>query len=330
MTNLDPKYDIDNRTAAFENHESGILVSLAGPGTGKTFSLLRRIAALTKRGEDVESICYVTFIKEISNAFIADFIGEFGLPFYETSKPRISTLHSFACRLLRNRGFEYGFDGELYFLSITDHDDIGSEIFLEDLLPFVADETTHTPPQLRQVLDQIKEAWRNLVNPDSLPASVKSIIPVSLDLLHAYRLIDWDQTIPMAHGLFTKLTDYPKWLSQIKHFLVDEYQDFNRAEQSFIASLSVISKSMVIVGDDNQSLYSRRGGSPAGLIELYSSELCDQISLLKCRRCKSRIVEAANTFLTSVQAHPRLMQPHKEGGRVLSFRFKVQRPRLNF
>jgi DNA helicase-2/ATP-dependent DNA helicase PcrA len=330
MTNLDPKYDIDNRTAAFENHESGILVSLAGPGTGKTFSLLRRIAALTKRGEDVESICYVTFIKEISNAFIADFIGEFGLPFYETSKPRISTLHSFACRLLRNRGFEYGFDGELYFLSITDHDDIGSEIFLEDLLPFVADETTHTPPQLRQVLDQIKEAWRNLVNPDSLPASVKSIIPVSLDLLHAYRLIDWDQTIPMAHGLFTKLTDYPKWLSQIKHFLVDEYQDFNRAEQSFIASLSVISKSMVIVGDDNQSLYSRRGGSPAGLIELYSSELCDQISLLKCRRCKSRIVEAANTFLTSVQAHPRLMQPHKEGGRVLSFRFKSSKAEIEF
>jgi len=37
MANLDEKYDIDNRTVAFENHESGILVSLAGPGTGKTY-----------------------------------------------------------------------------------------------------------------------------------------------------------------------------------------------------------------------------------------------------------------------------------------------------
>jgi len=330
MTNLDTKYDIDNRTAAFENHENGILVSLAGPGTGKTYSLLKRIEALTKRGEDVESICYLTFIKEISNAFIDDYIEEFGLSSYETSRPRISTLHSFACRLLRNRGFEFGFDGEIYFLSITDNDDEASKIFLEDLLPCIADATIHTLPQLRHALDQIKEAWRNLVDPDSLPASVKSIIVLSSDLLHAYRLIDWDQTIPMAHELFTKLTDYPKWLSQIRHFLVDEYQDFNRAEQGFIASLSSISKSMVIVGDDNQSLYSRRGGSPEALIELYSSERCDQVSLLKCRRCKSRIVEAANTFLTTMQVHPRLMQPHKGGGGVVSFQFKSSKAEIEF
>jgi DNA helicase-2/ATP-dependent DNA helicase PcrA len=330
MANLDSKYDIENRTAAFENHASGILVSLAGPGTGKTYSLLKRIEALIKRGGDVESICYLTFIKEISNAFIDDYIGEFGLPSYETSRPRISTLHSFACRLLRNQGFQLGFDGELYFLSITDNDDDASKIFLEDLLPFIANDTIHTPPQLKRALDQIKNAWRNLVNPDTLPDPDKLIIPLSLDLLHAYRLFDWDQTIPMAHELFTKLTEYPKWLSQIKHFLVDEYQDFNRAEQSFITSLSSISKSMVIVGDDNQSLYSNRGGSPEGLRELYSSTKCDQISLLKCRRCKSMIVEAANTFLTSTQPHPRLMQSHKGGGGVVSFRFKSSKAEIEF
>jgi len=330
MANLDPKYDIDNRTAAFENHEGGILVSLAGPGTGKTYSLLKRIDALTKRGEGVESICHLTFIKEISNAFIDDYIEEFGLPSYETTRPRISTLHSFACRLLRNRGFEFGFDGELYFLGITDKDAEVSKIFLEDLLPHITDEATRTLPQLRHALDQIKEAWRNHVDPESLPASVKPIIPRSLDLLHAYRMIDWDQTIPMAHELFTKLTDYPKWLSQIRHFLVDEYQDFNRAEQGFITSLSSISKSMVIVGDDNQSLYSHRGGSPEALKELYSSEGCDQVSLLKCRRCKSRIVEAANTFLTTMQAQPRFMQPHKDGGEVVSFWFKSSKAEIEF
>jgi superfamily I DNA/RNA helicase len=103
MANLDEVYDVDHRTAAFENHEHGILVCLAGPGTGKTYSLLERTAALTARNCDPDTICYLTFIKEITNAFVADYIEKFGLESYQSSAPRISTLQSLACRLLRNQ-----------------------------------------------------------------------------------------------------------------------------------------------------------------------------------------------------------------------------------
>lgn len=330
MANLDKIYDVDDRVAAFENHEAGVLVSLAGPGTGKTYSLLKRIESLTKRGCKEDSICYLTFIREITNAFISDYIDAFGLESYEARKPRISTLHSFACRLIRNQGFRIRYDGELYFMSITDSNDDGSTVFLGDLLPLVATSTLRTVPQLRKHLDQIKIAWRDCTDPASLEDPIPTVLSICLSLLRVYRLIDWDQTIPMARDLLGRLPAQPAWISRVEHFLVDEYQDFNRAEQAFIALLSRTAKSMTIVGDDDQSLYSGRGGSPGGLRELYNSEDCDRVSLLRCRRCKSRIVRAANTFLTAMRPDPRKMLPLEDGGQVSCFRFKSTKAEIAY
>ena len=78
MANLDEIYDVDHRTLAFENHERGVLVCLAGPGTGKTFSLLARSQALAAHGATQDSICYLTFIREIAAAFIDDYVQRFG------------------------------------------------------------------------------------------------------------------------------------------------------------------------------------------------------------------------------------------------------------
>jgi len=330
MANLDEMYAVDDRIAAFENHKSGILASLAGPGTGKTRSLLRRIKAITEQGGTVDSICYLTFIKVIGNAFISDYIREFGLESYESNKPRISTLHSFACKLIRDQRFQIGYDGELYFASITDSKDGSSDIFLQDLLPLVATSAIRTVPQIRKILDQIKAAWRDCLIPTSLGDPTPTVLATCLDLLHAYRLLDWDQTIPMAHNLYNRLHERPNWISQIEHFLVDEYQDFNRAEQGFITTLSANVKTVVIVGDDDQSLWSSRGGSPDGLRKLFVSEECDQISLRKCYRCKSRIVEAANAFLIAMRPDPRSMTPVKNGGEILCYRFKSTKAEIDY
>jgi hypothetical protein len=77
---LDLIYPPRDRTRAFENHTNGYLVSLAGPGTGKTFSLLKRTEFLIGHGVSQETICYLTFIKEISNAFIQDYIERLDRP----------------------------------------------------------------------------------------------------------------------------------------------------------------------------------------------------------------------------------------------------------
>lgn len=332
MANLDAIYDIDNRIRAFENHNEGLLVSIAGPGTGKSYSFLKQIKSLTDDQQaTLDQICYLTFIKEITKAFITDYEEEFGAASHDTQKPRISTLHSFACRILRNRGFSIGFDGPLYFTSISDKALKPSEVFLNDLLPLVNEPTLQTVSRLRKLLEEkVKEAWRNNVDPATLGEPVPSVLEVCLSLSRVYRLIDWDQAIPLAHHLFQNPQNRQSWITNIEHYLVDEYQDFNKAEQAFISSLRSIATSIVIVGDDNQSIYSRRGGSPSGIRELFQLSDCDRVTLLRCRRCRADILRAANTFLASIRRGATPMVPFYDGGEIECYKFRSTRAELAF
>lgn len=265
MANLDDQYSVDDRVQAFENHKAGLLISLAGPGTGKTYSFLRRINALVTRDSiQPEEICYLTFIKDIAKAFQSDYQEEFPSDLEDANKPRVSTLHSFACRLIRNRGFSIGYDGSLYFTSIADSDSYASQVFLDDLLPTIRATEPKSRSQLCSLLQPVKQAWRNNIDPQTLPQPSPVVLEDALRLARAYRLVDWDQAITIAHELFLDPKNRDRWLTQLQHYLVDEYQDFNGAEQAFIGTIASTVTSMVIVGDDNQSIYSGRGGSRMG------------------------------------------------------------------
>jgi len=332
MANLDKIYDIDHRADGIANHQDGILVCLAGPGTGKTHSFLQRIKILTaKLCVDIDKICYFTFIREISKSFAADFEEEEEeRSTCEPSSPQTSTLHSFACRLIRNQGFRRGFNGPLYFTGIADKKNAESKVFLSDLLFLVKTNQLRSIADLRKVLEKVKKAWCDNIDTHSLGDPVPTVLSSCLKLLRVYRLIDWYQAVPFAHSLFQSLDEPPGWIERIEHFLVDEYQDFNQAEQAFINTLAATVKSMVIVGDDDQSLYSGRGGSPDGLRELYTSNNVDKISLVRCYRCKSEILKAANTFLATMRPDPRPMSPKDIGGNVVCQRFKSKKAEIKY
>ncbi len=126
------------------------------------------------------------------------------------------------------------------------------------------------------------------------------------------------------------MSTLPNWITDIKHYLIDEFQDFNKAEQVLIAFLSSHALSTVIVGDDDQSLYSTRGGSPDGLRSLYSDSTKDQVSLVNCFRCRETIVTAANTFQGVMHTTPRMMTPVESGGEIFAYRFKSSNAEIAF
>lgn len=328
MTNYDAHFNADRRTAAFEAHERGTLACLAGPGTGKTYSLLARSRALTARGVAPSTICYLTFIRAISDAFIDDYTEKFGQP-EDGNAPRISTLHSFACRLLRNQGFRVGYDGDLFFTNITEDDDAGT-VFLEDLLGLVRREGCRTIPQLRSHAKAIQSAWQNRAALEELAEPSRSIAGALDAIARNYRLADFDQAVNLAVTLLGAGDAVPDWIASLKHFFVDEYQDFNRAEQEIIRVLSTLAESVVVVGDDDQSLYSGRGGSPEGMRELVASPLNDTVSLVKCYRCREKIVLPTNQFQLSMESTPRPMIPVNPAGDVRCFRFKSSKAEVGY
>lgn len=331
MANLDVNYEIDRRVEAFEYHQTSLLISLAGPGTGKTYSFLRRLRALIERdGIQPQEICYLTFIKEIAMAFLLDYKEEFPNTGDETDGPRISTLHSLACRLIRNSGFRLGYDGQLYFASIADRKSEESRVFLNDLLPIIRALGPRMIPQLRGHLEEVKRVWRDSGDPGVLPEQTLQILDASLRLSRVYRLIDWDEAIPMAHDLFLNTQNRYDWLTRLHHFMVDEYQDFNPAEQAFLMSLASNVASMVIVGDDKQSIFGGRGGSPNGMRDLLRSAAYDRVSLLRCYRCKSNILNAANRFLLWMSTTAQGMLAHHDGGISRCLRFKSTKAEIAY
>lgn len=322
MANLDEVFSEEQRKQAIAEYTGPFLTCLAGPGTGKTYSFLNRIENLTtQRQVEIESICYLTFIREIADAFRDDYQQKFP----SLSEPRISTLHSLACRIIRNQGFRIGYDGELFFLNMADSEDEFAEVFLNDLLPIVMSEGPKTIPQLRVAMDLEKDSWRKV-----LPSPRPSLAESSLKLSQKYRLLDWDFTVPTASDLLRQTDPLPAWLSSLKHYFVDEYQDFNKAEQNFLNELVSEADSVVVVGDDDQSLYSGRGGSPEGLRNLFEDIVKDKITINQCRRCKEQILMAANRFLNVMSPNPRPLQVFHSGGRVDCFSFKSAKAELAY
>jgi superfamily I DNA/RNA helicase len=240
--------------------------------------------------------------------------------------PRISTLHSFACRLVCNLGHRFDYEGVLFFTNVGNVADDESGVFRRDLAMWNGGTASTTEPKTRAALNALKAAWQNGDNPGPESSEFASAY---VTLSKHYRLLDWDQTVVVARQLFQNEEDRPAWLRAVEHLLVDEYQDFNKAEQAFIADLTSATQTTVVVGDEHQSIFGSRGASPDGLRTLFE-DAPDHITLGRCRRCPSAILDAANTFMGTMEGTPRRMKPSKTGGTIRCLRFKSAKAEIEY
>ncbi len=120
-------------------------------------------------------------------------------------------------------------------------------------------------------------------------------------LLRSCNCIDFDDQILMACKL---LRDSPRirarWQARSKHLLVDEYQDINSAQFELICLLSEATREgLFVVGDDDQSIYRFRGGSPEFIRQfvVHFGSNAKVIQMKTSRRCKRNILSAANALV---------------------------------
>jgi DNA helicase-2/ATP-dependent DNA helicase PcrA len=321
MPNLDDGCGVDDRAGAIAAYRGPLLASIAGPGTGKTYAFVERIKSLRDEGIPASKISYLTFIREIARAFTKDCEGA-GIG----DLPRVSTLHSFACRLVRNLGHRFAYEGALFFTNVENPKDDESAVFRMDLALWNGGASSITEPQARAAIHALKAAWQNGDNPG--PES-SDFAAAYFRLSKHYRLLDWDQTVVMARQLFQNEADRPAWLRAVEHLLVDEYQDFNKAEQAFIGDLTSAATTTVVVGDEHQSIFRSRGASPDGLRSLFEGAP-GRITLERCRRCSSAILDAANTFMATMEGTPRRMTPAKFGGLIRCVGFKSAKAEIEY
>lgn len=270
-------------------HLEGPLLVLAGPGTGKTEVLTHRIAFLVNNMKvHPKEILGVTFSRKAASEMIERLKNLKG---FEKVQPRISTLHAEALRILSYLGSrsEFLLDGDETRLLMMD-----------------AAEDLHLGLGIRE-LGQLEREIGLLKANNNLPEEIQCVDNRTKILKTLYQryeeLLDFNRALDLD-GLVMKVvrTVSSKGLNQnpeIKHLLVDEYQDINQAEFGLIQILAKKVESLFVVGDDDQSIYGWRGADPSIIRDFQKHFKNAQMEILeKSHRCTGHILNGAQMIVS--------------------------------
>ncbi|MDI6817041.1 MAG: ATP-dependent helicase [Actinomycetota bacterium] len=274
---------------------------MAGPGTGKTFALMRRVARLLEAGIDPSMILAVTFTRTAA-ADLKKSIENLNVHGSDLINAR--TLHSLCFSVLQEVE-ALSYLGRFARPIVTFNK---SGVLRFEAEPILVDlgnaERFGTKRDKTKRIRAFEAAWARL------QCDIPGWPQEPIDHEFHNNLVSWlkfheailiGELVPEA---LRYLRNNPecKALSQYRYVVVDEYQDLNNAEQTLIDLISA-SADLIIVGDENQSIYGFRFAHPEGIIE-FSNQHPDthDINLIECRRCPQMVVDLANSLI--LQNHP--------------------------
>ncbi len=240
------------------SHKEGPMLVLAGPGSGKTFTITHRILHLINQHKvDPSNILVITFTKAAAMEMKERFEN---LRNGEPSSVSFGTFHAVFFRILK---FAYRYDArnivreEQRIQSIREM--MGQfEIEVEDEAEFVS-----------SILSEISSVKGEMMNLDHYYAkncseeNFKRLYQGYEERLRKMNLIDFDDMLVMCYELFTQRKDIlSAWQRKYQYILVDEFQDINRVQYEIVRMLAAPENNLFIVGDDDQSIYRFRGAKP--------------------------------------------------------------------
>ncbi len=270
----------------FAGSRDRVVRALAGPGTGKTFALIRRVARLLEEGSEPDRILVLTFARTAARDLVAA-LGALGEQGYGSVRAR--TLHGYCFSLLMREGVLLA-TGRVPRILM----DFEKDAALWDLSgPFGGIRNR------RAMAEAFEAAWARRQS-DEPGEPVVGLDQRFQDELRSW--LRWHKGMLVGELVSESLAylrhnpESPE-LRSYGHVLVDEYQDLNRAEQDLVDLLSA-SGDLVVIGDDDQSIYSFKWANPEGIRTFPAGhEGTHDVRLEECRRCPTRVVELARSLL---------------------------------
>ncbi len=262
----------------------GPLLLEAGPGTGKTRTLVGRIVFLLEQGVPPTAILALTFSNRAAEEMRSR-VAE-ARP-ADASRIWIGTFHAFGLELLRRYGVHLGLPARVSVLDPSD-----SIALLEGMLSDLKldhYQNLYDPAlYLRDIMAAISRAKDELVGPGEYATLCESMLAQAatsdemeaaekaVEVAHVYKvyqealnrehLLDFGDLIYKSVSLLRMHVDVRDTLrSTYRHILIDEYQDVNRASGLFLKELAGAGAGLWVVGDTRQAIYRFRGAAPANM-----------------------------------------------------------------
>ncbi|MEU9632894.1 ATP-dependent DNA helicase [Streptomyces tendae] len=342
-----PRLDAAQR--AVVDHRAGPLLVLAGPGTGKTTTLVESVAERIARGGDPERILVLTFSRKAA----VELRDRMALRIGAARAPRATTFHSFGYALVRAHQDSDLFVEPLRLLSgpeqdVTVRELLAGQVDLERLgLAHVRwpDElracltTRGFADEVRAVLARSRELG---LGPDALGAFARRIgrpdwraaalfLAEYLDVLDLQGVLDYAELVHRAVLLARRPEVAAHLTAQYDAVYVDEYQDTDPAQVRLLHALADGGRTLVAFGDPDQSIYAFRGADVNGILDFPTAfpradGRSAPVEVLRTARRSGDALLAATRLLTrrmpltrlpadKVRAH-RELTPARDGGRV--------------
>lgn len=249
----------ESQRAAVEHFEGPLLV-VAGPGSGKTRVITRRIARLIERGVHPHEILAITFTNKAARV-----MSERVQALLPRSFVWVSTFHRFCARMLREHASIAGLSSNYSIFDVSDQLSLLKQVLHE--LDFDA---AHFPPS--KLLNRISKAKNDLITPElyasrhsqsvgtHIDAVVARVYPAYQKRLLDSNAVDFDDLLMHVARMLSENDELRRSLDErFRFILVDEYQDTNRAQYQIVAALSQHEPNLCVTGDPDQSIYGWRG-----------------------------------------------------------------------
>jgi DNA helicase-2/ATP-dependent DNA helicase PcrA len=280
-------------------HFEGPMLVLAGAGSGKTRVLTTRIARLIEHhGVDPTRILAVTFTNKAAGEMrerIARLLGE------EPKGMWSGTFHAIGARILRGSARHVGRTSSF---TIYDEDDtlgLVKRVMEREGIP----QKQWSPKVIASLISDAKNA---LVPPaeyeslamDPVSRAAAKVYRQMEPALRAANAVSFDDLLVLPVEIFRKdETTLARYRDRFQFILVDEYQDTNRAQFQFVKLLGSKHGNVVVVGDDDQSIYGWRGADIRNILdfekEFASAKL---VRLEENYRSTPDILHVANAAIT--------------------------------
>lgn len=294
-----------SQRAAIESDHARILI-LAGAGTGKTWTLTRRLARLVESGVAPESIRLVTFTNRAAREMVERAVHLLGPV---ARRVRAGTFHALAYADLSRHGATLGLPARVSILPRDEATallarvapDLPAPRRVLDALSLAVD----TGRPLSQVL---RETAADLAR---LGAAVDDAVERFANAKAERGRLDFDDLL-IAHRLL--LDREPSIAAGTTHVLVDEYQDTS-AMQAAIAERLAEGGHLCVVGDDAQSIFAFRGARHDNILRFGEAADTAVFRLTECYRCQPAILDVANRVLArNVHQHAKTLTSQRPVG----------------
>lgn len=326
-----PLADIDSLNPAQREAvltTEGPLLVLAGAGSGKTRVLTFRIAhMLGDLGVKPWQVLAITFTNKAAAEMrerLAALIPN------GTRGMWVCTFHAMCVRMLREDADLLGYTGQF-----TIYDDDDSKRMVRDIMQALGIEQKQFP--INMIRSKISSAKNAMIGPEDMLKSAdspndKKAAQVYMELerrLRAANAMDFDDLLVRTLELLrTRPEVLDKYQERFRYISVDEYQDTNHVQYEIANLLAAKYQNLMVVGDDDQSIYSWRGADITNILDFEKDfKNCKTVKLEQNYRSTGHILSAANAVVrhNSQRKDKRLFTAEGDGEKIQAFQASDER-----